>query len=218
MNRTILLTTLFVVIVAVSTTQATLIEIAITAEVTDVYDPEDFHLEGNVKIGDTITGSYKYDSDATDTNPSSSGGLYEFTQSPCGIFLEAGGLFFKTDPSDTYFLVSIGDDTPPNAFRDTFNITSYSNLSLSNDVPVGNISWQLIDYSATAFINDSLPLLPPVLENWDFNDLFIEGGMRSGDFMIHGEVTSAVLIPEPASIIFIGLGCLGIFKAKKLKL
>jgi hypothetical protein len=49
--------------------RAALITIEITAEIDSVSDPYG-HLEGNINVGDIITGTYTYESTTPDTNPS----------------------------------------------------------------------------------------------------------------------------------------------------
>lgn len=55
--------------------QASLIYIAIEADVTYVSDTAN-HLEGNISVGDTISGYYCYESTTPDSNPLSSAGSY----------------------------------------------------------------------------------------------------------------------------------------------
>ena len=63
-----ILTVLFMVLSLSSRNlRAEIITIHLTAEI-EYIDGQDL-LEGRVNVGDTITGSYTYDSDAPDTNP-----------------------------------------------------------------------------------------------------------------------------------------------------
>jgi len=69
-----------------------------------VGDPYNY-LNGMVNVGDLITGTYTYDTNTPDSNPSSHVGDHEHFAYPCGFSLSVGGLDFTTDPADTYFFV-----------------------------------------------------------------------------------------------------------------
>lgn len=184
--------------------QATLITIEITAEVDAVYDPSGY-LEGNIGVGDTITGTYSYESTTLDTNPSPYVGDYEHFASPAGIFLSVGEFDFTTDLANVAFLVEIINDYTSGGLHDSYILRSYSNLPLSNEVSVDHISWSLRDSSATALSSTDLPTTAPVLDAWlSRNELRLEGE-RLG-YIIDAHVTSA--IPEPATIVLFAIGAL----------
>jgi len=176
-----------------------LITIEIEA-VVDTVDDEGNYLEGKVNPGDIITGTYTYESTTLDTNPSAYVGDYWHYAPPCGIFLSVGGFDFQTDPTNVDFLVEIVNN---NAGLDAYVTHSYNNLSISNGTLVDHISWQLQDSTCAVFSSDALPSTAPVLSDWQFNHLRIQGE-KSNLFNINAHVTSA--IPEPATIVLLGLG------------
>jgi hypothetical protein len=59
------------------------VTIALTATVETVEDPQNI-LGGAIQPGDTVTGTYTYNSAASDTNPSPNIGEYWHTTAPCG--------------------------------------------------------------------------------------------------------------------------------------
>jgi len=180
--------------------KAALITVEIEAVVDSVSDDGNY-LEGKIKVGDIITGFYLYDSTTPDSNPSPYIGMYEHYTLPYGIKLSIGGFVFQSDPDDVDFLVSVGNAGGPYSM-DNYLIASRNNLSLSNGAPVDRISWQLDDPTGTALSSDALPTAPPVLDDWQ--SVF---GLRiSADRMwgIDAHVTSA--IPEPSTMLFLGLG------------
>lgn len=184
------------------------ITIEITAEIMGIDDRTDL-LDGRINVGDIITGSYIYDSDTPDTNPSNTVGDYWHYSSPYGISLSAGGFVFQTDPDNNiYFLVEILDD---HTGQDTYLVRSYNNLPLSNGVHVEHISWHLDDYSCNAVSSTGLPIIPPVLEDWGQNYLRITFGYK-GSSVIGARVTSAV--PEPATFLLFGLGALALLRKR----
>ena len=178
------------------------ITINITAEVAYVEDTEGL-LDGMINIGDTLSGSYTYESTTPDTNPFSTVGDYLHSSPPFGITINGGGFIFETDPGNVYFLVEIVNDhgSPPS---DNYLLRSYYNLPLSDDTFVEHISWQLDDPTLLALSSIELPLVPPTLPDWQsFFGLSISGcvvlgfpgqcDLLSDSFFIRAHVTSAEL-------------------------
>lgn len=106
--------------------QATLITIEITAEVDSVDDPSGY-LEGNISAGDTITGTYTYESTTPDSSPLDPiVGHYYHYSSPSGISLTVGAFDFRTDPSNVYFHVLIVNDNQSG--DDIYGVDSQNNV------------------------------------------------------------------------------------------
>ena len=182
--------------------EATLITIEIEAVVDSVEDlgDGDGYLEGNIEVGDIITGSYIYDSSTLDSDPLDLiQGNYWHYALPAGISLTVGGFEFQTDPTDVQFRVAIRNDNLSG--DDIYWIHSDKNLPLSNGTPVDYVSWGLKDHTGSVFSSDSLPITAPILNQWQENRLRIE---TSRAFYVHGHVTSA--IPETATVLLFGLG------------
>jgi len=187
------------------------VPISIGIEAIVYYLEDQFNLLDNrIQVGDYITGYYIYDSDTPDTHTSPEVGAYWHYSSDYGLSINAGGLKFKTDPNNTSFLISILNNAGLSQ-QDGYLIRSYNNLLLSQDVYMSLIDWQLEDYSGKALDSDELPLAAPVLEDWQDTAFHLRMGgakSRSETFDIGAEVTSASVIPEPATIAIFGLGCL----------
>ena len=170
----------------------------ITIEIEGVVDSVDDsfgYLEGNVNIGDTITGWYTYDSSVTRLP----GERFHFNTPPCGVSLSVGGFDFQTDQSDIDFQMGIGNDL---LWGDTYFFISFNNLSLSNGTLVDRISWSLEDATGLALSSDALPLTAPSLEDWRSENRLRM--YRDRMWGIEAHVTSA--IPEPSTILFLGIG------------
>jgi hypothetical protein len=178
----------------------------------------DGYLDGLIHVGDNITGYYSYDADTLDSNPLPDVGDYLHNSAPAGIFLTIGPFEFKTDPENVDFVVEIENDYPwidTDINWDGYLLRSYNNLSLSNGTVVNHISWQLDDFSGNALSNDSLPTTAPVLEDYpdSWTGLIITGGDRDS-MQIISSINSVELVPEPSTILLLGLAILAIRRRK----
>ena len=203
--------------------RATLVPIAITGEVTYV-DDDDGLLGGDINVGDIITGVYIYDSSTPDSDPGGNGGSYRHYSPPAGITLTVGGLVFMTDPDDVYFIVRIANDMPPgivgSGLSDGYGLRSEHNLPLPDPdgALVTLIRLSLFDRSFSALSSDALPTTAPVLddwEKWDENIVITGGHPRGPRFEIKGDLTSAVLIPEPTTISLFIIGALTVLRKRR---
>jgi len=200
----------------VPSADATLVIIGITGEVTHVADRLR-SLEGNINVGDIITGVYIYDLSTPGSDPWVYRRLYEHDAPPSGITLTVGGFVFMTDPENIEFTVAVGNNYPTvGGARDAFELKSKNNLPLSNGVLVSSIVLELFDPSASALSSEALPATAPVLEHWStgYRDMRISGrGQASFTFYAH--LTSAVLIPEPTTAVLLGLGGLAVLHKRR---
>lgn len=170
--------------------QSTAVTMQILAVISDVDDANDV-LGGAIVVGDTITGTYTYDTDTEDSNHAATVGDYRHTSSPYGIFLNINGYEFKTDLNDVDFLMELANDhgaTP----RDNYLLRSYNNAPAGLNVSVDHISWQLDDDTATALDSIDMPTNPPVLADWtSVFGLTISGFQTNNNmntYMIRGHV------------------------------
>ena len=186
-------------------TEAALVTIQIEAVVDSVWDEGDY-LEVKINPGDIIGGSYTYDLLTPDSEPLAYTGIYEYDTPPAGISLNVGGFEFRTNPANVNFSVVILNDHPwfdPHINKDNYVVASNSNLNLSNGTSVDKIVWQLDDPTGNALSDDALPTTAPFLSDWQSNILSIGTLRRYG---ISAHVTS--VIPEPCTMLFLGLGVL----------
>jgi hypothetical protein len=198
-------------IVCPSSAEATLITIEIEAAVDGVSDNYGNFLKGKINKGDLVTGTYTYDTDTPDSNPLANVGDYEHYAYPFGFSLSVGGLDFMTDPANTHFVVEIGN----NAYYDDFYIVdSLINLPLSNGTSVTRIRFVLGDPSENAISSIELPTTAPVLSDWQVNYLNVGGGGRD-DMLFQAHVTSAVVIPDPSTILLLGFGAIALVRKVK---
>ncbi len=221
-RRTIIMAVIFVVLgLAAGNLRAAIIEIGITAEIAEIDDPYGL-LNGQLDVGDGITGSYVYDSDTLDSSAEPDYGEYLYTSQPYGILLTGGGFVFQFDPDNVDLWIGIGNGYIGG--DDTYSIRSYNNLPLYDDVSVGIIGWQLNDPSGTALSSDALLATAPVLEDWySAEGLRIDGGIPDEygkfieSFLIRAPVTSVEVIPEPGTVMLLGLGGLVLLRIRSRK-
>jgi len=193
---------------------AALITIGLTAQVDNVSDPYNL-LENKIHVGDTITGFYTYDStpDSIEYYPDTRGYLY--LGSHYGMTLMDNGITFQTDHTNVNFVIGVSNDSQGNdgySAGSKYNLMLINNV-LANDVILNMFFWQLTDNFGAAISTTDLPVTPPDLSKWPFNNLHISGGANDGTapyydkpFWINGHVTAVSLIPEPASLCFLAFG------------
>jgi len=188
--------------------QAELVTIQIEGVVDTVSDDNNY-FGGQIQLDDAITGWYVFDSDTPDSLPDyTSTGYYEHFSASTGLFLSVNGFEFRTDPDNVDFLVAMSNNLSSGGeILDTYWITSYNNLLLEPDITVGEMTWMLYDYTATALDSIALTSTAPDPLAWDTNYLLISG-TRDSPFSITGHVTSAFVIPEPCTLLFVAAGAL----------
>lgn len=123
-----------------------------------------------VKVGDRITGSYKYNTRTPDTQRSNPKvGDYMHRQAAYGISLRVNGVDIKTDPAAVQFLIELVNDSAPDVSgtsHDHYLLRSYKNTSSLARLKVSHISWQLDDPTHSNLSTKKLTGLHPKLSNW----------------------------------------------------
>jgi len=194
--------------------EAELISIGIEGRVTDVRGDLDL-IVGKIKVGDIITGTYTYDSSMSDSQPEGYWGAYEYKTPPNGISLAIDEFLFRTDPENVDFCITIYNNPPTAVLFDQILVTSYSNLPLSNGVVPRLIQIGFFNRGRGPLSSDALPVTAPVLSVWEDEAVYLSVGPGVRGAVVEADITSAILIPEPATLLLLGLGGLALLKKRR---
>jgi hypothetical protein len=146
-----------------------------------VHDPGD---QLDFDVGDAWTLTYTFDTETEDTNPDPDLGSYPAIDT----VLNVGGIVLPTaSPA-----VQVTNDLPSD-IRDIYRVF----MALPG-FPDELATMNLIDEDGTIFSDDSLPLAPPELGEFESATLLIvKYGTPETEYLVQGPVH--VLIPEPGS-------------------
>jgi Collagen triple helix repeat (20 copies) len=189
-SRTVALAVLGTVIAWSATTEAAQVTFRITGHIAEVQDfgPS---LDGSIVPGGTFTGTYSFDTAASDQNADPTVGDYWFQGASSGVHVTMGNYLFETDPAQVLFLLEVvnrpGDDD--------YVFHSYNNRTPSTPLIVQTIDWQISDVSGAALADDALPGAPPTLSQWLSTVGLTVSGVLPGQpplagFFVRGHVES----------------------------
>ncbi|MBN2137893.1 MAG: PEP-CTERM sorting domain-containing protein [Sedimentisphaerales bacterium] len=199
----------------VSSCYGELVIVQFTAEVTETDDPY-YLLQGIINLGDTITGTYTYDTSAPDIYSDTWWARYEYDTPPSGISVRVDGFESRSDPDNTDFSIEIVNNAHAmGGSWDSFVLESENNLPFGSDLVIYELSLHFIDDSALAISSDALPVDAPEIAMWSQAQVWIRGGARQRSVAITGDLASAVLIPEPATLGLLGFGGLVILTKRR---
>jgi hypothetical protein len=179
-----------------------IVRVDLYGEVTSVVDPAGL-LGGQVNILDAITGFYRFDTSALDTNPLITEGEYQQTTPGCGISLNINGMLFASEPQNMNILIKVINDTDS---KDSYLFSSTLNLPAVGGLEVSPIRWQLEDRACTALSSDALVAVTPGQWESNFLEITFRGAGSGG--RIKADIYYTEVVPEPASVLIISLGFL----------
>jgi hypothetical protein len=142
-----------------------LITIEFNGTVTAVTDPSSY-LTGEISVGDPLFGQFVYDETAPDEHPKPDVGRYRFRESPCMVTVNAGRLFFASDPATVDMTIKLADNKNKKTPKDQYEVKSTSNRDALPGVGVASIEISLEDETATALSSDALAGQRPDAATW----------------------------------------------------
>ncbi|MGE0820546.1 MAG: PEP-CTERM sorting domain-containing protein [Candidatus Binatia bacterium] len=213
----LLLVTFFVLLGGLQHTHAGLITFAYTGEVTEVTGPAS-PFSNPITAGDSFSGSYTFDMNVADSDPSEGRGFYNQTAVPGTSFsVNFFGETVLLPLSHIQVIVPTVTEIY-NVFAETPSSTpAFPNFEFSL---VGFIFHPL---PAPAFVTEALPLLPPDLAQFStFRPFVLAGSDGTSSFRIQGSISSLNLnqvsaLPEPSTWLLVVAGLGGIALRQRQK-
>jgi len=210
----------------VAPASATIITVEVEGVVDSVSVGGRFALDGSVSVGSTMAGTFVYDTEAPNLLPFGDNGQYAIIS----ISMHIGNYTFTHNPASsepplfTVYTVDPVYIVKSNAPR--FDGTIYVDGSpktfddITWEEPYGGVELMDVWTSSDGIITSTeLPTSFPDISVFDLRREFWTGlGEPStvpngGGFLIEGELT--YLVPEPATVLLLGLGGLALLKRRK---
>lgn len=154
----------------VASAQQVTFEVSATVNyVDDMYNK----LQGNVFVGQQISGTYTFESSVPDGDSSYDSAYYDLTNTGAqGFDLLAGGLSFKSDPTQSGYMHTIHIR---NSLPDNMHFGTWGSVPLPDGTLVWDINLDFIDDTGSAFNDTLLSDVPPDLNKFNIKDLHISG-------------------------------------------
>ena len=172
---------------------------AFEGEITSVEDDDNL-LGGAVTVGSPFSGSYTFDSLTPDSDPHPRRGLY------WDAIIEISG-----DIAGIPFSGPVGERNSIEVQND-FASTTLDGYVVRPDVDLLGLDMDiiiaLVDDTGAAFSTDHLPNSPPDLELFNTRHFALFDASESVPLRLYGNVTSLTLVPEPATLLMLGVAAL----------
>jgi len=205
--------------------QAELVTVEVTGVVDSISEEGGIETDGSVAVGSLMQGWCVYDTETPDEYADEYSGKYALV----GMSMEIGDYVFMDKPvgGNSYFTVGVVDPTyTARSGAAFFDGTIYVDGSTSTyeDIEWAYGGMTLIDVwtSSDGIIeNDALPTtFPSDISIFDMRCGFSVGFRQyvdpaDGSFGFSGELTSIRVIPEPVSVLLLGVGGLAVFRRRR---
>jgi len=146
----------------------------VTAQVREIYDYDNV-LGSTVNIGDSVTGSYTFNTNTPDMDPAPEYGRFEHVPGTgnYGFNISVANFNLKTDPNNDMFAITMADNPSWSDyyFADQFG----TQIPFINGSFVESMGLNIEDPSGSLITNVSLTGNPPSLNTTGMKELFISG-------------------------------------------
>jgi len=173
------------------TVQAAQLTFEFSGYIDSIVDPDNV-LDGIAQVGHTFSGTYTFDSTTPDLMLDPSVGSYGPPGPEVNIMIDALIVLIEADNSRITVV--------NNGSYDSYSVARVGQFQVDT-VRILELGLHLEDDDATVFNDDSLPLTPPDLSEFEDRLFTVQGEALGGsnDFFIHGEVTK--FVPEPGAVL-----------------
>lgn len=179
----------------------------VTARINYVYDPAGV-LGGQAVVGQTVTGSYTYETTVPDQRWEPNDGEYLQTPSQANARFNVGSLVFESDntvPFWTFRILVHAPDAP--GYYSSMNIISPGNKPLANGASVMALDITFSDMNGRAPTTDALPAVAPNLADFSYKTVYFSGELNGNWYNVGLDIVQVesggdALVVSPASSSF----------------
>lgn len=184
---------------ACSSSSSNIVTFNVSATVREIYD-YDNALGNTINVGDNISGSYTFNTNTPDSDPTPEYGFYEHTpgSGTYGFNINIANFNLKTSPSTDTFNVVIGDANGTINW-DNYGVDTFGTQQpFINGTAVENIGIFIDDPSGNMVTGTNLTNQPPVLTGAGIKDFYIGGTSNTPPYSYYFSILATVDSITPA--------------------